>query len=368
MSLGKRLAIFIPSLRAGGAERIALNLAHGLQSRGKNLDLVVGTTDGPLLAEVRPEIRLIDLSASTMPRAIIGLVRYLKDSGPDIILSMMDSANVTAIFGAKLSGLHPRIVVRSAGTLSFSYHNPESVWDLLMPAMIRRLYREAAIVIAVSNGVAEDLVQMTGIARSKIAVVYNPVVSPELVARAQEDPHHPWFGPAEPPVIISCGRLTPAKDFPTLIRAFRIIKSREPLRLMILGEGPERAKLEALVERLGLRNQVAIPGYLPNPHAYVSRSKLYVSSSISEGLPSAIVEALALGVPVVATDCPSGPSEILDHGKYGTLVPPGDPDVLARAMSEALTRGSVYSDMRARSESFSEKRGLDLYERILYAS
>jgi glycosyltransferase involved in cell wall biosynthesis len=173
----------------------------------------------------------------------------------------------------------------------------------------------------------------------KIKVIYNPVITPELFARAEEPLDHPWFRPGEPPVVLGVGRLTQAKDFPTLIRAFALVRKERPARLMILGEGEERPKLEALVRELRLEEDVALPGFVDNPYKYMKRAAVFVLSSRWEGFGIVLVEAMALGTPVVATDCPSGPAEILENGKWGRLVPPGDPEALAKAILDTLEGG-----------------------------
>jgi glycosyltransferase involved in cell wall biosynthesis len=171
----------------------------------------------------------------------------------------------------------------------------------------------------------------------KIKVIYNPVITPELFAKAEEPLDHPWFRPGEPPVVLGVGRLTQAKDFPTLIRAFALVRKERPARLMILGEGEERPKLEALVRELGLEEDVALPGFVGNPYKYIARAGVFVLSSAWEGLPTTLVEALALGTPVVSTNCKSGPEEILEEGRWGRLVPVGNIEELAKAIGESLS-------------------------------
>jgi glycosyltransferase involved in cell wall biosynthesis len=195
----------------------------------------------------------------------------------------------------------------------------------------------------VSQGVADDLAAVTGIRRERLRVIYNPVVSQRMRDLAREPPTlstgcpHPWFAPGAPPVVLALGRLTVLKDYPSLIRAFGLLRRKHEVRLMILGEGQERPRLEGLVAQLGLCDCVALPGFGANPYAYLARAALFVLSSISEALPTALIEAMALGTPVVATDCKCGPKEVLQDGRYGALVPTGDVAALAEAMSATLT-------------------------------
>ncbi|NLO89188.1 MAG: glycosyltransferase, partial [Clostridia bacterium] len=187
-------------------------------------------------------------------------------------------------------------------------------------------------VVAVSQGVADDLVKTTGLMRELIKVIYNPIVTPELLEKAKESIGHPWFKPGQPPVILSAGRLTAAKDFPTLIHAFARVRAERLARLMILGEGEERPNLESLVRELGLESDVSMPEFVENPYAYMARAAVFVLSSAWEGFGNVLVEAMAVGTPVVSTDCPSGPAEILEGGKWGKLVPVGDVEKLAKAL------------------------------------
>jgi glycosyltransferase involved in cell wall biosynthesis len=208
----------------------------------------------------------------------------------------------------------------------------------LTPFLAKISYPRADAVVAVSEGVAKDLNQVLGLPLAKMDIIYNPCVTPELAAKAQEPLDHPWFAPGEPPVILGVGKLEAQKDFPNLLRAFAQVREIRPARLVILGWGPdaEKQKLDALIQELGIEADVQLPGYITNPYAYMARSALFALSSRWEGLPLVLVEAMAVGLPVVSTDCESGPAEILDHGKYGALVPVGDHQALAQAILEVL--------------------------------
>ena len=184
---------------------------------------------------------------------------------------------------------------------------------------------------------ANDLARATRLPRERICVAPNPVVPTDVFALAAQPVDHPWFTTGSDPVLLGVGRLAPEKDFATLIRAFARVQRHRPARLMILGEGSERGSLEALVAALGLEDSVSLPGFAINPFAYMTRAGVFVLSSLSEGSPGALIQALACGAPVVATDCQNGPREILDGGRYGRLVPVGDVPALAEAVLAALT-------------------------------
>lgn len=335
----EKLALFLPSLGGGGAERVMVTLAKALAERGFSVDLVLAKAEGPYLGDVPEEVRVVDLGARRVLYSLPGLVRYLRRERPAAMLSALNHANIVAIWARSLSRVATRLVVAEHNTLSLSTENAPSLRARVMPLLIKRFYPLAETVVAVSRGVAEDLVALTGLPPDKVKVIYNPVVTPELFAKAEEPLDHPWFQPGEPPVILGVGRLTKQKDFPTLIRAFALVRKERPARLMILGEGEDRPQLEALVWELGLEEDVALPGFVDNPYKYMKRAAVFVLSSAWEGLPTVLIEALALGTPVVSTNCLSGPAEILEGGRWGSLVPAGDESRLAGAVLETLSHG-----------------------------
>jgi glycosyltransferase involved in cell wall biosynthesis len=229
-------------------------------------------------------------------------------------------------------------VVTIHNTLSLAKQNASGARAKVMPNFMRHCFPWADEIVAVSEGVADDFAAVTGLERSRITTIYNPVISTTLTEKAKEPVDHPWFAPGQPPVVLAVGRLTKQKDFPTLIRAFDCLRRERPVRLMILGEGEERMALEGSIRQLGLNDSVSLPGFVDNPYPYLSRAGVFVLSSKWEGLPTVLIEALAVGVPVVSTDCKSGPREILDDGKYGQLVPVGDSAALAKAIEKALNQ------------------------------
>jgi glycosyltransferase involved in cell wall biosynthesis len=205
-----------------------------------------------------------------------------------------------------------------------------------MPQLVRYFYPWADCVVAVSKGVANDLVRFGKIPSERIRVIYNPIVTPEIQEKAKAVLEHPWLEEGQPPVILSVGRLTAQKDFSTLIHAFAAVRQTHAARLLILGEGEERSSLEFLIRQLGLEQDVSLPGFVPNPYPYMVRAAAFVLSSKYEGLPGVLIEALYCGAPLISTDCPSGPREILANGKYGQLVQVGDVTTLAHAIQMAL--------------------------------
>ncbi len=330
------IALFLPSLRGGGAERVMLNLAQGFVKRGFHVDLVLAKAEGAYLSEVPPEVRIVNLKASRVLWSLPGLIRYLRREQPRVMLSALSHANLVALWARAVARVKTRLVVSEHNTLSISTEGTPGMRAKLIPWLAKQFYPAADAIIAVSEGVAQDLIAQTGLPREKVRVIYNPVITPALFAKAKEPVEHPWFQNERKPVILGVGRLTEQKDFATLLRAFALVREKYPARLMILGEGEDRPKLEALARQLQLEEDVALPGFVSNPYKYMRRATVFVLSSRWEGLPTVLIEALALGTPVVATDCPSGPREILEEGRWGQLVPVGDVEALAAALNTAL--------------------------------
>jgi len=362
--LANKIALFLPSLRGGGAERVMVNLARGFYDQGINVDLVLAKAEGPYLSEVPAGVRVIDLHSSRVLFSLPGLVRYLRRERPQSILSAMDHANIVAIWARKLSGVPCRVIVSVHNTLSRTTAHSSNLRVRLIPNLIRIFYPWADDIVTVSNGVADDFASTIGLQRERIKVIYNPVITPELFEKAREPLDHPWFAAGQPPVVLSVGRLAKEKDYPTLIRAFALVRRKYPARLMILGEGEERPKLETLIKELGLENDVSLPGFVDNPYAYIARSAVFVLSSAWEGFGNVLVEAMAVGTPVVSTDCPSGPAEILEGGKWGKLVPVGDIEKIAKAIMTTL-RDPNHPDVAKRAQDFRIEKLVQNYLKVL---
>jgi glycosyltransferase involved in cell wall biosynthesis len=332
------IAFFLPNLAGGGAERVIVNLAQALAERERTVDLVVAAAEGPLLRQLPPGVRLVELHAPRVLRSLLPLIGYLRRERPRVLISSISHANVIALWAARLARVKTPVIVTVHNTMSQSTPEQGRMAGRLWPSLLRTSYPWAACIIAVSRGAADDLASTARLPREKVRVVYNPVITPAMMAQAAQTPDHPWFAAGQPPVILGVGRLTRQKDFPTLIRAFAGVRKQRSARLMILGEGEERPRLETLAAELGVNSDVALPGFRENAMAYMARSALFVLSSAWEGLPTVLIEALAAGTRVISTDCPSGPQEILQGGRLGALVPVGEVDAMTRAIMEALDR------------------------------
>lgn len=364
MSDDRPIAFFLPSLCGGGAERVTVNLAEAITERGIPVHLVLAAAEGVFLDRLSPAIRVVDLRAGRVLRSMAPLARYLRRERPKVLVSSMGHANLVALWAGRLAGHVTPIVVTEHNTLSQEVERQSRLTGLLWPHLLGTFYRWADGVVAVSRGAADDLARTSGFPRDRIEVIYNPVIMPATMTQTRQPLDDPWFAPGQPPVIIGAGRLTRQKDFPALVRAFAEVRRRRPARLLILGEGDDRPALEALVAELGLAADVALPGFRDSALAYMAGSAVFVLSSSWEGLPTVLIEALAAGTRVVSTDCPSGPREILQDGRLGTLVPVGDVPALAAAILDALAqpRGGVPPDALT---PYTRDAAVDHYLRLL---
>jgi glycosyltransferase involved in cell wall biosynthesis len=343
-----------------------LYLVRGIAERGYEVDLVLAQREGPYLSQVPENINVVDLKAGRVLTSLPALVRYLRRAKPAALLSAMNHSNIVALWAHRLARVRLRAVVSVHNTLSMEVKHLNGRGRLI-PYIVRWCYGWADGVVAVSRGVADDLSNTIGLPRERIRVIYNPVVVPELFQMAKEPVDHTWFRAGEPPVVLSVGRLTAAKDYPTLLRAFSLVTRARPVRLVIMGEGEERAGLEAMVRDLGLEDVVSLPGFAKNPYAYMSKAAVFVLSSAWEGFGNVLVEAMAVGTPVVATDCPNGPAEILENGKYGRLVPVGNAVALAEGILAALDGSTNAEVLKHRAkEEFSYDDIADQYLEILH--
>ncbi len=344
-----------------------LHLAQGFVGRGLTVDLILVRATGLNLQSVPPNVRIVDLNCSHSRLSIWKLISYLRRERPRAMLSALDTLNVIAILAKWLSGTDTRLAISLTCFISLVYNRKNadvftrSIYARITFFALKVLYRFADRIVAISSGVADDCAELAHIPRSRIEVLYLPVITPNLHERAREPISHAWFRPEAPPVIIAVGRLSKAKDYPTLIKAFSILLKRKPARLLILGEGECRRELEQLVQDLGLATEVSLPGYIDNQYAFISHASVLALSSAWEGLSNVLVEALACGTNVVSTDCLSGPREILDGGKWGQLVPVGDASAFALALEETLASGVTTSLPAEMLERFSLDPVVDKY-------
>ena len=382
---GRHIALVISDLSGGGAERSTLGIARGLIARGFAVDLVLFDDANVYPDETPQEARIFVLRSirerrfrSRVRRApgfgvrqvlllairlfgLIGTVRsiaaYIDRERPDFLFPTLGPAKVWTIVAHFVATSRPILIPVMRNVVMNRPWGFRFLYRLLFPAADR--------IVAVSDGVADSLVRKLGIPRGKIDTIYNPVTRPEIDVLAAEVPTHPWLLEANPPVFLAVGRLDRVKDFMTLLRAFHRVSLNRPARLIILGEGPQRHRLERFIGRKGMTDRISLPGWVPNPFAFMSRASAFVMSSKYEGLPRSLIEALACGCPAVSTDCPSGPAEILCHGEIGPLVPVGDDEALATAMERLLDNPPDGTVLRARARCFSVDSCAEGYDRLI---
>jgi len=359
------LSILVSFSGEGGVERMVLNLVNAFAGRGLQVHLLLIKTRSRHLGELHPAIRVIELGGRHTTTSLLPLIRYLRTWRPCSLLAAKDRAGRLAVVARALAGTPTRLVVRLGTNLSaaLAHRSSSKLW--LRRAAIRLFYPRIDRIIAVSEGVRQDTVAVAGIDPERIAVVRNPVITPRLLELAQRAPTHPWLQAAGHPVILGAGRLTVQKDFATLIRAFARLREKRPCRLIILGEGRQKAKLQALAAELGVAEAVDLPGFSDNPYACMARANLFVLSSRWEGSPNVLTEAMSLGTPVVSTDCPSGPREILADGRHGPLVPVGDWQALATAMQQVLDAPPDSDSLREAVREYAVETSASRYLEIL---
>jgi glycosyltransferase involved in cell wall biosynthesis len=335
---GKRLGILVAFSGTGGVEAGILNLLPAFLDTGIDIDLlgVFKTGIPDRLKLPHPRLRIVDLGVRHTHLILPALVRYLRAEPPSVLLVAKDRAIRMAVLARRLSGARVRLVGQLNTHLSAALAGKSALQRWWRTFPMRWFYPHVELVVAVSQGVAEDTHRLTGLPPDRLPVIRNPVISPAMFERAREPVDHPQFAPGGAPLVLGAGRLTRQKDFETLIRAFALLRAKRECRLAILGGGPEREKLENLIGELGLTEDAALIGHVDNPYAWMAKAALFVLSSRWEGSGNVLTEAMALGIPGVSTDCPSGPAEMLADGKYGPLVPVGDVAALADAMARAL--------------------------------
>lgn len=352
-----------------------LALARTLIGRGAAVDLLVPSPATAWHEGAPRELRLHELDGWWMRLPWLGtgnkrriflsppaLAGYLARERPDVLVAWSIPANLAALVAKRLAGGTTRIVARQSNVIHLAGDERYAgIAPRARDRWLSLLYPSADAVIAVSSGVAENLAALGVVPRERVHTIANGVPLDEVADKGRAAIDHPWFAAGAPPVALAVGRLVAKKDYPTLLRALARARAAADLRLMILGEGPERPRLEALARELGIADAVALAGFQPNPFAVMARARMLVLSSISEGMPSVVIEALASGLPVVATDCPSGPAEILAGGAYGDLVPIGDDAALAAAMLASLERPSQSARLRARAAEFSLESAASRY-------
>lgn len=349
------------TLGTGGIGKMRTHLIQELVSRGFRVDLLLGHQSGPYLKKLDSQARLINMGTTHSLTGLPRLISYLRDDHPVALITEKNRVNKLVLRAKWLS--------RSTVPVYSSIHGPVSLKLAMLPPRKRRqMHRSMSRcyplnrkIIAVSHGVGQDFIETFDYPREKLNVVGNPVITRDIYENVKHPPGHPWLEDRTFPVVVSVGRLVEQKDYPTLISALNLLKSHKPCRLIILGEGEKRSELENMIRTLGLNDLIDLPGFVPNPYAFVDRADLFVLSSAWEGFGNVLVEALALGTPVVATDCPFGPREIVQNGRLGPLVPVGDPQAMAQAMEKVLRHPPDKKKLQGGTSAYTAEASADGY-------
>jgi glycosyltransferase involved in cell wall biosynthesis len=368
-TMQKRVGFFMlnPDLWFGGGQIALLRVAQWLVNKGIPTTIIVARMDSPLPFRLPDEVAFVNLKVP-MPKlgsrplgfglvfsAVLGLARFLRQNSLTTLVGPGWAEGSVTLWGRRLAQVPLRSIIWEQVCVSSMARFSINTYQRLAPHIVRWSYQMADVIVGCSQSVADDIATLTGKPRGSIWVIYNPL-PPDLERRAEEPLDHPWFAPDQPPVILSVGRLSPQKDFPTLLKAFWLVRRHHRVRLVILGEGSERGKLEGMVRRMGLEGEVSLLGFVENPFKFMKRAKVFVLSSRFEGFPLVLVEALALGMRVVATDCESGPREILGGGRWGILVSVGDAEGMAEGIGRMLEGEVDREALVRRGREFSLER------------
>lgn len=361
----KKIFWLIHDLSVGGAERTTVDFLSMFADAGYETTLFLVKRSGAFLERLDPRVRVVSPDVSSLRNALYPLAAALRAVRPDLIFSNLTHLNIAAISLSRILNLDAKVYAFEHS--SPSLNNACSLKEKLLSAVAAYAYRQAARILAVSDGAAADIARTMRLPRSRISVIYNPLDLAYLEAAARESSGVPAVDRAEKPMIVAVGRFEPAKNFAFLLRAFRLVRDRFDSRLILIGDGSEAVSLRELTRTLDLADSVFFPGFCENPYAFMARANVLACSSVYEGFNRTIAEALALGVPVVSVDCPSGPAEILADGAFGRLTPPGDLDAFAAALTEALAPVSEFERdrLRKRGAEFSLPKIFSSLERVL---
>lgn len=317
-----------------GVPLAQLRLARAFLARGFRVDFVFGFVPEGIDPPNIEGIDIHDLGQPRVVKLLLPIMRLIRKKRPDVIFSAEDHLNAIVTLAALLSGSRAKMSASSRVTPFDTYSNAIFSKKWILKQLSRLLWRRVDVLTCVSEDMVGQYRNVFGLTRH--SAIYNVIVDEDLHRKKEENVDHPWFADKEVPLIISAGRLAPEKRFADMIEAMRIVNDRRFARLVILGDGPLRGELQALIDRLGLTDRAELLGFQSNPMKYFRRSRLFILSSRVEGLPNVLVEAMACGCPVVSTNCPTGPREVLKDGEFGELVPVGSPLAMAEAILRAL--------------------------------
>ncbi|NNE35309.1 MAG: glycosyltransferase [Rhodothermales bacterium] len=362
----RRITLFIYSLGYGGIQRIVVRMANEFVKRGYAVNLVLAKRTGALISDVDASVNVINLNASSVLYSIAGLFRHIRNNRPHVLFSAETPINIVAIWAKLLFGSKIRLVISVRSNIS-EYSKNEAVWySRFTPILVRVFYRYADALVTVSQGVLDDLKAISKSAFARGTVIYNPVVDLERSTVSPTTAPHRWLDDRDVPVLLAVGRLTAQKNYPVLLQAFADARKSRNMRLIILGGGKMLDDLINQCKKYEISEHVHFAGFVDNTAAYYSFASLFVLSSDYEGFGSVLVEAMAHGCPVVSTDCPSGPREILMNGTYGALVSPGDASALSNAILKSLENSPDIESLKSRAADFSVDKSISQYLALFF--
>lgn len=362
MNNRKKICFFAPNLAGGGAERVVSILSSHFAENGYKVDLVLANSVGPYLADINDSVKVIDLKCEKVLKSLPKLVKYLRIHQPDIVFASQMHSSTIALWAVKLAGVKTRVFIRQPTMLKPSYKNKSWISRIRQKVFLATA-NLADKVIVTSDAMAKEFLYLSKISKNKVEIVYNPVPIKEIEKKSLKPIEHPWFKKDAPPVILAVGRLVTVKDFKTLVKAFHLTHNEISTRLMILGEGPLRPEIEHLIETLGIEELVQMPGFVSNPYQYMKHSKVFVLSSLWEGFPNSMVEAMTCGTAIVSTNCHGGAPEVLGFGEWGKLVPIKNEQQMADAIIETLNMENL-PNVVERVKEFSIENIFKRYEDI----
>ena len=362
------ITVVISSLRSGGAERVLVRLANEFAQRGFEVTLIALVRGNDIRREIREDIALVDFQSARVIHVVPRLVRHLRAQNPSTVICTQRYINVTLLAAMRLAGARGRVIVRE-GSLP-GYRRLSGIKTALTTPitnyLARELYRYASCIVAVTDSIANDIATTISVSPKSISVISNPVSLVEINEKARKPATHPWIFPGQQSLVVGIGRLVKVKNFAMLLHAFAIVRKKHSAKLIILGEGDQRKSLERLRRILGLDDDVDFPGYVSNPYPYLRHAAVFALSSYREGLPNVLLEALVLGIPVVASDCASGPKQILAGGKYGALVPIDDHHTMAQKLCENIEGITAEKPPESYFSQYSVNQVVDRYELLCH--
>lgn len=362
------ISVFLPNLAGGGAEHVAVRIANELAAQGRLVDLVLVQAKGAYISKVSDKVNIVDLKFSgrfSTIKSLPRLIKYLRKNKPNILFSTLFRANTISALAIRLARVNTKLILRHPNMLYPEGGKRLSFYSRVSKKLAIWAAKKADVLVLTSKAMKGELLEHSDFDGSKVKIIHNPVPIDEIQLKAKEKSGHEWLDNKNVPVVLAVGRLSYQKNFESLIRAFAGLRERRESRLIILGEGEERAKLENLVEEFKIQEYVSMPGFVSNPYSYMSRCDVFVLPSRWEGFPNVLVEAMACGAKVIATDCPGGAAEILENGKWGSLIPVNEFEALVRSLSAGVQTNKRF-DVSSRVEDFSVEYIVEKYIRVLF--